>query len=313
MKIEEVAGMSDAAAWKILFPPEMPYGACSAHKNWQQWREPRAPLAIDKFLTEFADSKPKRRDAASLKSPQELAAPPLRIQCPYFHCRHSIWLAIRRGAMWAQAVEFHRAEKVEKNAKRERAAELANAIKLYLAGDGIDWSISHPIPLYVDRGDPDYCASRAEDCRKLEQVLWTAQELLTSHAAQIKSDGDRISVHRNAARHSWKAGFVAALGFCWRNLTGKDPSLSTKSKFNFLSLIEAAYDSIGGDPKEKWDRTVRQILHKRPKPPEWDGFDRYERDRMAPGTKVLDWKDWAVKVSHMQEQYLQEVRAYGLL
>jgi hypothetical protein len=281
------------------------------YSNWPPWREPESPLHVDKFLTAFASAKPGRRDSGRLRSPQELAA--LRIYCPYHYVRHSISMAINRGDLWVKFVQHHRAENPERRAKQKAAAELANAIKAFVKEGGIDWKVCHPTPLYSDRTDPEACSLRARSCENLEQALHAAHQLLEGHANQISADCDRIAVHGNAVNNAWKAGFAAELGFCWRNLTGKDPSLSTTSAYSFLSFVASAFISIGGDPKAKWDRTIRQVLHDRPKPAEWDGFDRYEQDRLPPGTQFVDAKEMNKKLDRMREQALQDARTIRAL
>lgn len=276
------------------------------YSSWQVWREPENPLPIDKFITAFASAKPGRRDSAKLRTREELAA--LRIQCLYYHVRHAISMAIRRGDLWVSFVQHHRAEKPERQSKQKGAAELANAINVFLKEGGIDWRVCHPTPLYSDRTDPEACSLRAASCRKLEQTLHAAYQLLQAHVNQISADCDRIAVHGNSAHNAWKAGFAADLGFCWRNITGKDPSLSTTSDYNFLSFVAAAFVSIGGDPTAKWDRTIRQILHDRPKQADWDGFDRYEHDRFPPGTQFVDSREWNKQLDRMREQALQDMR-----
>jgi hypothetical protein len=303
----EVDGIVADGARSYVFPavPRADYS------NWQTWREPEKPLHIDKFITAFASVKPGRRNSGKLRSPRELAA--LRIYCPYHYARHSISTAIHRGDLWVKFVRHHRAESPERRAKQKAAAELANAINAFLKGGGIDWKVCHPAPLYSDRTDPEACSLRARSCENLEQTLHAAYRVLEGHANQIGADCDRIAVHGNAVNNAWKAGFATELGFCWRNLTGKDPSLSTTSAYNFLSFVAAAFVSIGGDPKAKWERTIRQILHDRPKPAEWDSFDRYEHDRLPPGTRFVDARERNKQLDRMREQALQDARAIQAL
>ena len=277
----------------------------------QAWHEPEKPLQIDKFITAFISIKPGRRNSGRLRSPQELAA--LRIHCPYHYVRHSISMAIGRGDLWVKFVHHHRAENPERRAKQKAAAELAKAINAFVKEGGIDWGVCNPTSLYSDRIDPEACSLRARSCEKLEQTLHDACQLLEGHANQIGADCDRIAVHGNAANNAWKTGFAAELGFCWRTLTGTDPSLSKTSPYNFLSFVASAFISIGGDPNAKWERTIRQILHDRSKPAEWDGFDRYECDRFPPGTQFLDVREWNKRVDRMRDQAMQDARAFQAL
>ena len=298
-------GIAEDGARSYVFPAVPDYG------NWQAWREPEQPLHIDRFITAFASVKRGRRDSGRLRSPQQLAA--LRVSCPYHYVRHSISMAIRRGDLWVKFVQHHRAESPERRAKQKAAAELANVINAFLKEGGVDWNVCHPTPLYSDRTDPEARSLRARSCENLEQALHAAYQQLEAHANQIGADCDRIAVHGNAVHNAWKAGFAAELGFCWRNITGKDPSLSKTSAYNFISFVTAAFVSIGGDPKAKWDRTIRQVLYDRPKPAAWDGFDRYEQDRFPPGTQFFDAQEMNKRLDRMREQALQDARAIRAL
>ena len=197
MEIEEFTRLSHEAAWRAVFPPEMPYGATATHPNWQPWQGPKQRLPVDEFISKLDAVHPKRRDAARLRSHEELAAPPLRIKCPYYHVRRSIWNAIGRGNLRVRTVDYYRAEQPAREAKKKRAADLATAIKAYLE-DGIDWGVCRPVPLYSDRRDLEDDADRAENCRALERALFTAQNLLQGHADLVGSDSGRITAHRTA-------------------------------------------------------------------------------------------------------------------
>lgn len=186
----------------------------------------------------------------------------------------------------------------------EERHQLRDAIKIFLEAYSIDRTVCYPMPLYSDRIEPEMVSARAENCRALEQTLRSSLQLLQAHADHIRAGCDGITVHGNAA-NPWKAGFAAELGFSWRSLTGKDPSLSP-GDYNFLSFLVAAFVSIGGDPNEKWDRPVREILHRRTKPAEGDGFDRYEHDSFPPGTHFIDTQEWEERSSRRQQQALEE-------
>jgi hypothetical protein len=273
--------------------------------GWQLWHEPENPLQIDKFISAFISAKPGRRNSGRMRSRQELLAH--RIHCPYRHVHHAISMAIGRGYSWVQFVHHHRSESPERRAKQKAAAELANRIKAFVKDGGIDWRLCNPTPLYSDRLDPEACALRARSRERLERALYDVSKLLEEHAEQIGADCDRIVVHGNAENNGWKAGFASALGYCWRNLTGTDPNLSKTNPFNFLSFVTCAFISVGGDPKEKWERTVRQVLYDRPKAAEWDGFDRYENNRFPPGTQFLDAEEIRRRSDRAREQAQQDM------
>jgi hypothetical protein len=104
-----------------------------------------------------------------------------------------------------------------------------------------------------------------------------------------------------------------SLGSAGEISPGKIQAFPQQSAYNFLSFVAAAFVSIGGDPKAKWERTIRQILHDRPKPAEWDSFDRYEHDRLPPGTRFVDARERNKQLDRMREQALQDARAIQAL
>ena len=110
----------------------------------------------------------------------------LRIQCPYYHVRHSISMAMRRGDLWLSFVQHHRAEKPERQAKQKGADELANAINLFLKEGGIDWRVCHPTPLYSDR--PDRPERPEQPPPEAEQATVDI-EITTSGPVTVKVNG----------------------------------------------------------------------------------------------------------------------------
>jgi hypothetical protein len=97
--------------------------------------------------------------------------------------------------------------------------------------------------------------------------LDSARSALRSHAQQIERDLERGSVHGNIPHSAWKGTFAAELGYCWTDLTGERPTLSSaKDKRDFQTFVSKAFQSIGGNPKEKWARTIRSFLHGRGHP-----------------------------------------------
>jgi hypothetical protein len=210
--------------------------------------------------------------------------------------------------MWVQLVDEHRKELALRKAKQKETSNLAKSIKSYLE-EGIDPRVLNPIPLYTDRQNPDDARKRAKQFHQLQSALQSAYSGLQDHANQIEADCERIPVHGNIRHNAWKAAFASQLGYCWTSLTGKQPSLSSsKSSKDFRTFVAQAFQSIGGNPAENWDRALRHILHDRPPPPDWDGFDRYEKDRWSPGTRVLTIEEWQKRQQRAQPQRDQDPR-----
>jgi hypothetical protein len=261
VSFDEIASLDDKAAWRLTFPADIPYGARAGHRNWRPWTKPKENLPIDDFIEGLIPNGSKQYGRiAALKSQSELASSPLPIVCPYYHVRHSIWTATRRGNMWVQLVDEHRKELALRKAKQKETSNLAKSIKSYLE-EGIDPRVLNPIPLYTDRQNPDDARKRAKQFHQLQSALQSAYSGLQDHANQIEADCERIPVHGNIRHNAWKAAFASQLGYCWTSLTGKQPSLSSsKSSKDFRTFVAQAFQSIGGNPAENWDRALRHIL-----------------------------------------------------
>jgi hypothetical protein len=288
MDVDELASMDDEATRNLMFPPPL------SRPSWRPWKSPIPKLPIDDFIASLirTDNNHRKSGTMAIKSRSELESQPLPIVCPYYHARHAVWLAIGRGRMWADLVRYHRDELPERMAQRQKALELAESMEAFLS-EGIDKRTLHPMPLYSDRHDPNDCTKRANHCFELERTMANALSLIRQHANQIDADCERIPVHGNTLQNTWKAGFAAQLGYCWTNLTGRLPSLSSsKTNKDFRSFVAAAFTSIGGNATEKWDRVLRQIIHNRPPTAEWDGYDRYEKDHLPPGTAFQTLEQW---------------------
>lgn len=295
MKIAKLTSLTDEAAERLLLPSGM---------AWQPWTIPEPKLPIDDFVCSLIrrDQTTKKSKAIGLKSKSELASAPLPILCPYHYARHAILMAFGRARMWVNVVDLHRKEAPLKEKKQKKIVELAKLIDTYLL-EGLDRTVVHPIPLYSDRINYDESTKRADKYRALEDALVTARTLLQQHAEQISADRGRIAIHGNASSNVWKAAFAAALGYSWTNLTGRPPSLhSSRGNKDFRSFVTSAFISIGGNRAEKWDRTLRQVIHDRAPPAEWDGFDRYEKDRLPPGSRFITTEEWEKTRQRLQEQ-----------
>jgi hypothetical protein len=289
--VDELASMEDETAKELMFAPPL----CRA--TWQRWTIPKPALPIDEFIASLIRPDDNRRKSGTIaiKARSELESQPLPIVCPYYHARHAISLAIGRGRMWADLVKYHREELPERMARRQRALELAESLEALLSV-GVERTL-YPIPLYSDRVDPNDCTKRAEQSFELERALTNTLSLIRAHVNQIDADCERIPVHGNSLQNAWKAGFAAQLGYCWTNLTGRLPSLSSsKTNKDFRSFVAAAFTSIGGSATERWDRVLRQIIHDRPPAAEWDGYDRYEKDHLPPDTSFQTPERWQVSM-----------------
>lgn len=102
MEASKFRELKDARIWELLFPPETPI---QSYANWTPWAPPARPLAIDACVARLHAPLTYNERGAQLKSEAELTA--AGIFCPYYHVRHSIWIAVDRGWMWVQLVEAH--------------------------------------------------------------------------------------------------------------------------------------------------------------------------------------------------------------
>ncbi len=154
--------------------------------------------------------------------------------------------------------------------------------------DGLDPTVCYPVQLYLDRLNSQDCAGRSNEFRRLEASLFEVCQLLEKHVRQIEADQERVSVHKNyCPTNAWKEAFAASLGYCWSTLTGKRPSIK-KAKYgrDFPTFVLRAFQSIGGDPAETWERAMRRVILDRLPPAPGDGFDRYEKDSWPPETET---------------------------
>jgi hypothetical protein len=262
VNIEELAVLDDKAIWRLIFPPAIPYKAKLEHQAWRPWVRP-SDSTLDVFIADLvADDKTRRRArSVGLKTRSELASGPRRIVCPYYHARLSIFYAVRQARRWVEFVNTNHAYLPSRRAKLDRTIQLADAITLYLK-NGIEPSTTRSFLDYAGRADPNDQRKRAQAHRQLLESLNGARSALGNHAQQIEQDLDRGSVHGNSRHSAWKGTFAAELCYCWTDLTGERPTLSlTKDNRDFQTFVGKAFQSIGGDPKEKWARTIRGVLH----------------------------------------------------
>jgi hypothetical protein len=309
LRIEDLIELSDGAAWRLVFPPDVPFGASPHHPTWVPWTSPNEPfrLPIDDFIGELGQPS---KHGANLKTQSEFEATALKVHCPYFHARHSIYMGISRSRMWVEVTNVLRGQVPLSERRKKRIAALVKEIGL-IAGfdsqthfaslfsradksqdfrveDGLDPTVCYPVQLYLDRLNSQDCAERSKEFRRLESSLFEICQLLEKHVKQIEADQKRVSVHRNyRPTNAWKEAFAASLGYCWTTLTGKRPSIKkTKYDRDFPTFVLHAFRSIGGDPAEKWESAMRRVILDRPPPAPGDGFDRYEKDTWPPGTET---------------------------
>jgi hypothetical protein len=264
VNIEELATLDDNAIWRLIFPPAIPYKAKPEHQAWHPWVRP-SDSTLDIFIADLVgDNKTQRRArGVRLKMRSELALGPRRIVCPYYHARLSIFYAVRQARRWVEFVYTNQASLPFRRAELHRTIQLADSITLYLKC-GSDHSTTRSFPDYAGRADPDDQRKRAQAYRQLRELLDGACSAVRNHAQQIERDLERGSVHGNNRHSAWKGTFAAELGYCWSDLTDERPTLSsTKDKRDFQTFVTKAFQSIGGNPKETWARTIRGVLHGR--------------------------------------------------
>jgi hypothetical protein len=309
LKIEELTGLSDDQAWRLVFPPDVPDGASPDHSAWKPWTPPDEPyrLPIDDFISWLREP---GKYGASLKTPSEFEDRVLKVHCPYFHARHSIYMGVLRSQMWVGVTDALRNRVPASHRRKTRIAALVKEIGLitgfdgptyfgslfpraikshnFRVEDGLDPTVCIPTPLYLDRLNPQECSERSDQFERLEADLFEVCKLLEKHVQQIEADRERVSVHKNyRPANAWKEAFAATLGYCWTTLTGKRPSIKkTKYGRDFPTFVLHAFRSIGGDPAEKWESAMRRVILDRPPAPAGDGFDRYEKDTFPPSTEM---------------------------
>jgi hypothetical protein len=56
LRIEDLIDLSDGDAWRLVFPPDVPFGALPHHSTWVPWTPPNEPfrLPIDDFISELS-------------------------------------------------------------------------------------------------------------------------------------------------------------------------------------------------------------------------------------------------------------------
>ena len=288
MRIEDLIALSESDAWQLVFPPGVPLRASPHHPTWTPWTPPNEPfrLPIDNFVSELLES-------SKIRSDFEASA--LKVHCPYFHARHSIYIGISRSRMWVQVTNVLRDKAQVSERRKKRIAALVKEIGLvvgfdapthfatlfprapksqdFRVEDGLDPTVCYPAQLYLDRLNAEDCAKRSNEFRLLEAILFEACQLLEKHVRQIEGDQNRVSVHKNyRPTNAWKEAFAASMGYCWSTLTGKRPSIKkTKHGRDFRTFVLRAFQSIGGNPAETWERAMRHVILTDPNRPRATG------------------------------------------
>jgi hypothetical protein len=296
--------------WELFFPAS----ACffNPPAGWKPWQQPGSPKPIDLFITRLrhAPSAQSNDRGPHLRQQEELDE--IGIDCPYFNARFSIFLAVGRARLWSDFAEIQRAGADEAAAAALRTERLATEIGEFLAKGGIDLTVCMPFPLYSDRVDMEDQNRRSNDVLQLRRDLEKCAASLKGHVRQSRADRGRVSIHGNS-QNAWREGFAAELGYAWQNLTGKMPSLTrSKQKRDFLHFLADAFSSIGG-ADVSWDKAVRNMLkHVRP---DWDGFDRYEKLSLPPGTEMITPEEakarttrWALAAERDNEESKRMIR-----
>jgi hypothetical protein len=277
-ELHELMRLCSEDIWAKIFSPGI--AICRNHdvKNWQAWSEPDNPLAVDLVISRLRT--PASNWAANLRSATELHR--LGIGCPYYAARHSAYLASVQGSHWVKRVFRYRKKKQAADERVGELRTLLEAIRPWVCNPR-HWEFHPPPSLYSDRASPDVTSRSYKTHRDLDAQLLAAQGAIARCAELIAEVFEGIPLHGNSTVNTWKAAFAAELGYCWRDLTGRDPTVSqSKNGPSFTQFVDAAFRSLGGTSNEKWDRAIRQMLHDRAPRPEWDGFDRNEHRRLSP-------------------------------
>jgi hypothetical protein len=272
MTINDVMRLGDKRIWAFLFPNDVPFDIRPTYSNWECWIEPNDPLPIDKLITALRS--PASRWAPELRSQTELAA--LGMMCPYFKARHSIFKAACRAQSWVRIMDRLREKKRTAKQVQDSLLDLLVTMRGWV-GSGQHWQFHPPVSVYSDRVDPEFWSQSFQAHRSVDGHLTAACGALNECVRVIRETFERVPLHGNSAVNGWKAAFAAELGYCWHELTTKDPSTSySKNGSSFIDFVTAAYRSIDGNSQEKWGRAVRQMLYDIPL---LSGFDRFEPGR----------------------------------
>ena len=217
------------------------------------------------------------------------------------------WIELAELRAWMdlekrRSSEQHLAASLQNS--EDAARKLGDKIAEFLAASH-DWRVAPGFGYRASRMDYSKHneAGRATDAAldaiaAARRATETLRGLASAQRAQL--------IPSHASGDVWRQGFVAMLCFCWRDLTGQNP---TAESHLFRRFVDNCYLSLAGNeftascirvpntklvvdhpdelpPFKSWIGVVRTVVKDFESRPDWDGFERYERLLDPPGAGV---------------------------
>lgn len=271
---------------------------------WKPWTRPPERKAIDDEVARQIERRDQRARAPHMRARAELDA--LRIRCPYAYARLAVARAAGDGTHdrltneaakpaplgtgWAAQLKDYAAE----------ATDLANRLSALLESVPSSDLASSPHPAGARRSLDDDNAQRDQIYRAHDRVD-AARDALKVLAEAARAQGEQL-VPSHATGDLWRQAFVMRVGIAWRTLTGCDPSPSSD---HFARFVAAGFNSLGpGLPTDatEWRHPIGTACARMAKRPEWDRWDREERETLPPGTIVATLGEYQERQRQREER-----------
>jgi hypothetical protein len=216
--------------------------------SWRSWTEPKQALPIDQEVTRLIQRNAKPRIVRSGHA----------TACPYALARGAVGIGLVHAAMAASGamlsdgpISVRQVAAAASDLKHPQRA-LLMLRSLYA---GVQQLTNFPATYRHHEAAPDIAA----DVTRLRRVDIALLQLIID-LPEIAALADRE--HRRLTQYqgnAWKLAFATALGHCWLELTGDEPSSSSTGRF--VPFVEAAWRSIKVPPPqdEKWERAIRTV------------------------------------------------------
>lgn len=243
--------------------------------GWKNWQSPQGASRLP--IDEEIDALRNRKRRPFLRSANELAR--FGVLCPYYHARH--WIELARAqcehfaSNYSSAAASHTADV---RATLQKTTALQKSLVAFNSDDTLTWLLGRwPGPFFLP---PDHTSGNdiaAEINRSLDAVR-TAEVAANRLVELLQLEIDAVQRH---SRTTQKSIFAAMLGFCWRTLTGDDPSPGVTGPF--VSFVSKAFESADytEDDRSAWERAVRTAVAAVQAK---SSFDHYEQ---SPGTSGI--------------------------
>lgn len=279
----------DEAA-KLLLPKR--YGIGSPNiRPWEPWTRPLDPKSIDDEVAKQIERRDQCTKNPHMRTRAELDG--IRISCPYAHARLAVALAAGDGTHDLEANQAAKPAPVgngasEQHADYARAADgLAKEIGAFLTRD-LNWGLGDSPRPASARRDHNEANERLRRVHAAQDQVAAAQEALKVLAAAARENKEQL-IPSHSTGDLWRQAFVMRMGIAWRSLTGCNPAPSSA---HFSRFVAAGYNSLGPGVMTdayEWRNHIKTACERMAKRPEWDRWDREERDTLPPGTTVIPY------------------------